>query len=152
MDLRKKIEKNLFEINKENEGISLKRASLKKQIKKVAQLRDEAIDEVVYEILASLELNKEEDLFLKLYTDHRGLTILKDLLLRSNYIPPISGEVAKKETRVSVSKARIRVVFEIKNIKIFLKNLNSKLNYFELKISLVGETTNRFYFIITLPA
>ena len=144
MDLRVKFQKEIEEIENRTTKVLKKRKSLGAQIEKVAGLREKLIDEIIIEIRASLDFDDDEVRFIELSVGKESL--LKDLIMRSDYIPITAGKIKSKDSHVSVSKSRIRTTCRVEDIRSFIKEINLKLAYFDIKIQIVGETSQRVFF------
>lgn len=146
MHLKVKFSEEIIQFEKENKKVARRRLSLARQIKKVADLRTKLIEEMVFEILASRDFEKEEVRFIQLPIGKNEL--LKELIMRSEYVANILGQYIHKDSSVSVSKVRLRTVCGIDKMEYFIKKINSKLVDFDIRISVVGETVQRYSFQI----
>lgn len=146
MHLKAKFSEEIIQFAKENKKVTRRRLSLGKQIKKVTDLREKLIEEMVFEIRASLDLEIEEMRFIQLPTGKDEL--LKELIMRSEYVANVAGQYKNKESYVSVSKVRLRTVCQIDKMEYFIKKINLKLVDFDIKIIIVGETLQRYSFQI----
>lgn len=142
MHLKVKFSEEIIQFEKENKKVARRRLSLGRQIKKVSDLREKLIEEMVFEILASRDFEKEEVRFIQLPIGKNEL--LKELIMRSEYVANISGQYKHKDSCVGVSKVRLRTVCGIDKMRYFIKNINFKLVDFDIRISVVGETVQKY--------